>query len=47
MGMHDTKILADNIENQCREGNNLNEVTAKVMNLLRQIELAISELQGN
>ena len=47
MGMHDTKILADNIENQCREGNNLNEVSAKVMNLLRQLELAISELQGS
>ena len=47
MGMHDTKILADNIEKQCREGNNQNEATANVMKLLRQIELAISELQGN
>jgi len=47
MGMHEAKILADNIEKQCREEINLNEVSAKVMKLLRQVELAISELQGN
>ncbi|MEI7983961.1 MAG: ATP-binding protein, partial [Bacteroidota bacterium] len=47
MGMHETKILADNIEKQCREEIHLNEVTANVMKLLRQIELAKSELHGN
>jgi len=47
MGMHEAKILSDTIEKQCREGINLNEVTSNVMTLLRQIEMAISELQGN
>ncbi|MFZ4572672.1 MAG: Hpt domain-containing protein [Bacteroidales bacterium] len=47
MGMHETKILADNIEKQCREEYSLNKVTANVIKLLRQIELATSELQGN
>jgi len=47
MGMHEAKILADNVEKQCMEEINLNEVKANVMNLLRQIELSMSELQGN
>ena len=47
MGMHETKILADDIEKQCREEINLNEVTVNVVELLRQIEMAISELHGN
>ena len=45
MGMNNAKILSDIIEIQCHEGINPDDARENVLNLIRQIETAIIELQ--
>ncbi|MEI6293934.1 MAG: Hpt domain-containing protein, partial [Methanomicrobiales archaeon] len=45
MGMQGSKNLADIIERQCREEVKPEEISENVMNLVQQIDKAISELQ--